>query len=856
MRKQFSQDYYPVGIYESTEVPRVMFPQSIPHQLSETVVPVFSSTYRPLVRKTEETIGGRSSYQPVNLPALGNYDLSAIDLLSPDQQEYLQDLFYVTRGTIPFHASESLRRDGGQTHGLVCFYDDLSFTLTPTDFATDFEGNSEERNLTGSIISLDRVDTYQARAGAINIGHISPFEEAEQIRSSANEFGSLFTKPESFTETFYTSEEGILKKRLLISYNDEEGVVLVEVDSDLPANQGRERVLTGDGDWPVAVTGEARFSYLASSGQWAFYTAAAYSNQTGRGILFDLVSGSSFLLQFALEGQVSPHSLIPFDLAGRAGFLVALSNREGTAGSVEWVDPLLRSTIVIEGWAGEVPTALLSHNGQDVIIATKSGEATINIYEYSTAQGLGGRGQDRNITLVSSFVAPSLPGENWAAAELFTHKQSAHAVLRRTESLVTFRPSVINLLEQTIVESQEEYTASNDLFFNTHATIVSGPDAYYVFLKDSPYYEEENLDQPSALLLSSAATIQADYIDPFSPAPSIPGLYRYYTLSADQYLFRQVGNMERESASLSPLDIGLFHGTVLFSNISASPEGAVSVLMPSYSHHKAIPIVRAVRINTGKPFPVATRFLDTDVPAGQVNTLWSNSAEGRFLVSSLPNTVSQSVVDFVVRSDKVYGVELLAASVSPTIRSRLVEYEDLLGTAPVGTSLLPQLTLPSAPIDTTVYFDEVAEKELLAWDSSLLSIDPRFLQAKVDHEFEFFWPPTLDYTQRFTTLDVGFVLKTSVFNFTDFEFPLFAPVVHELFVPSVGMSAIELSGELNPSNTAVDGHRFFNSSPGDYATHAIGSTLGVTAYQANILAEVDVIHVGAQVSADFVVSTF
>jgi hypothetical protein len=847
MTRQHYEDptFAPYGVVASTEYPQAQFPQYLAHKLSDAVTPVFQTSNKALVRETAPTDGNRSSYQPVNHPTVSEVDLSAVGTLTPEKQEYLQDLFYVTRGVSPFIASDGIRRNSDVTHGLIAFKGDLSMALRPTHSSKSIDGSSTETDGRGNTIEEDDLDTFQAQLSNAAVGHIASFEEPERLRFAASEsFSGGLTQAEAGTETFYRGSQNELlgagdryKPRYLMSYNDNAGATLVEHQN---GDGFPGRTLTCTSPWPAGTIGTARYSYLESNGKYALYTA----NNGGGACLFDLETGTSIVVPFQLAAAM-PTGVIPFNMGRDAlpGFLVALSSQTGDAGSLEWVDATSPSkgTIVVHSFVSEAPTAIHSHNGYQAIVASAIGGDNVAVYELDFSHFGRQRtasGSSLKRVYSSQLFAGAIPG-NFAIAGLFTYNGAAHGVIRGTDPSQNFQPAVVNLLEDTVLLSDADHTNSNLLAFNPHVSVCSAPDGIYFFMKGT--IPGPGGPVATDLNLSACAPIEQD--QPEDPTV-IPGLFRFQAITATQNLVLGVAEGDFPLDG-SPIDVSCIYGHLVLSLTDDVTD--VAFVQPSLSKHKSYAPIRAARVNTERPYPVVQRLLDAAVPADTVTVNWSDSggaafASGSFSVPAIGNVVTQGVVDYVQRNDNIFGVELVGHSTSPAIRARLVPYTPATGLVAPENTNPPTLSLRTLPLDTSSFNDPVTGDEHVAWNVSLLNIQPQYLANKLERECASLLPQTLDFTQRLAAWDVGFNLLGTNQDFQVTESPTI--YTQEQFIPAITMDAIELNAELTPANTVVKGHRFFDTSPGEYATHAIGSTLGLSTYSGNILGDTDILYLG------------
>lgn len=832
-RRHYEEDgFTPKGIIGSTELPQAMFPQYIGHKFSEEATPLYQSTNQILVRETAITDGGRAAYLPIDHPSLSQYDLSPLERVDDGTQAYLQDLFYVTRGCIPMLASEGLRSGGYVTHGLVRFKGDLGLELRGTAFDTTFEGEAAETDLNGNLITQEVLDSYAAVVDEAILGHIASVDEPESLRLSSELPGvSGLLMPEVIIQTHYNGPDGIRPRpRMLVSYNDSAGITLVEWDE-----VNGPRVLTEPtAMWLAGNPGIPRYALMASIDNYVLY--AARNNSTAYVVNLETGIFTGFPLQFGATSMVV--DVVAWSLAGGLdGFLIAVSNADGTEGSLEWVDarrPGLGTELITSFIPGESPTALYCCDNQHALLATALGNDSVKVYELNQGGSLN------ELLALGLFNGTA---ERHIITSIFNHKGAAYGVIRNPGTSETFTPSVINLLTCEVLVGQSSFTNGPGLPYYAISTVVKAPDGIYI------HYSGNGVG-------SQAVPTDLD-LDPCQPIKQeeqvgtrILGLYRMQELTSCQTIITGV-NQAAYQPSGRPMGVGEAYGHLVFANTGATQATALSIIKPTLRFHKAYAPLRAIRINTERPYPVLQRVNDAAVAIDTTTALWPGGATGTFDSPVLGNTSTQGVVDFISRDNKVYGVELLGHAASPAIRARIVPYTNNTGNDPHGSTRGPVLTMPFVPLDATAIADPVDNRTLLAWDITTLNIQPETLQATLDHEFANFLPPTIDFTRRLVAWDVGINLRTVDSDFNAGSTPVLFS--HEIFSPVLSMDAIEISSELTAANTQAIGHRYFASSPGDFAVNAIGSTLGLTSYNGVVLGSSDVLYLGCQQQPSFTV---
>ena len=821
-RQFFTKDVDITDTENSTVDNCVVFPQYLPHRFPKELAAEGESTYKTLIKATTETSGGRKAVLPTNFPPLAEYELTN-SLLSAEATIYMQTLFYVTGGVIPFIAPDILSSGANSTHQLVSFDGDLTLDLEQTDYSVTYNNKSEavfeESDFFGNL--TDDIDYTRATVTS-RVAQLHSIEDGNWAEVVSDEWdhapGASYI--ESMVEVDACAPEtfGRERRMVFIDSSSTNLLITVQVSGRDPFGDSIENTYSFMRGYPTDVYRQARIS---SNKEFIFYSVGG----GGAIDIVDIFTGTDRNISIP-----APYNLVtdvlPYTLYGVSGFVYTATTTGGTGGILVF-QPIKGDEVILETFTSLIPTAILSPTQEEIIIALSNQSTTLSFGVYTLDTGF--------TRLVDQIISPEVGApSSWAISSLTVLGRQAFGVAVATGASDTFMPIFINLYTGEVFGNNGVLypaSANNNLLVTNPTTndnyftdLVKGPDGLYILVPSEITALSNDFSQGVERPVPHTANYRLA-----ANSQVIQNLYSVKLISPENYNVSKV-RVAAETASnpgLANPHVLTGMGEFLGTPVTGMTSGATISLIPALNQHQSFCSLKAVRTNTRKPYP-SSRINTLDAGIMDDANIVINGTVYGYVLPTDPNIASQGVVDYIVRDDEVYAVELYyhTGGDNPRIQSRILD-PTFTSALPPGTDLIIHAATPA---DHGVI---AGAPNVLYWNDTALNILPSKLLAEATLAQNQELPSVVTFGQNFVAFDVG--IKTFMRNSNnDIR-------AAELWSPCIEIDSIELSGELDTSNVTVRGHRSYPENPGERATQALGDVDSITPYAANIRADIDVL---------------
>jgi hypothetical protein len=819
MRKFFfqgSDGTVALGVPKATRDEPTIFTDYIAHTLSESVVPAPSLQSISIKTEGPEGLSGQRTVEgDQHLPSY-RIDHSRLGVVSPDEAAYLQDLFYVTRGHLPFVAPDSVRNELRSLHGLISFNGDLQLSWKGTPVDTDLEGNQTETDVQLNTISAEELQSYQATTSNLNYVMYGSEDAPSFARASLYTLNTSAVNGTiaALANSHYGGVNGdtFIPRMAFVSA----GTNTVLAEWDYTTNTVREIFSA-----PTAPGAAIDFG-LETNGKYALF----FTNLSGA-VLINMETGEQITVQNSFLGQRFI-GMCPINANGIPSFLLATADTNFLTGSLNVVNAVGDVYNLQTGTEG-MPTALMaspSNPTQAMVIRRGS---TLNSY---TAYQVDFSTQFKQPTQVlESTTIPGADARNWEITQIFGIGRETWGIARVIEAGETFSPILVNLVTNQGFVSAETFTNDQSTCADQTARTADGT---YIRLD------------------GGALNPFADFTNTISTLPHINSIANYDQIYAVQNIFHVVpteslgyslvGSTHLDLQGINPTHMISVQGRLAIAPLSSSAQtDRLVVFDVNLPKHNSVGPAFAVRSHTGKPYPSPLRTLDaTAQGAGNTIIEWPSGDRGDVdFPQSTAGLVDFGIVDYVVRNEQIYGVGLAYPSStedSNGTMSYLVPYVqrgDSAGPTPYRPTAAPTLLLHTVP---PLNFQVTSgATTYVGWEIDRLLNSESELDLKIARRSTSGYVPDRKRFSTYTTgFDVGFALETLSPDLSTIE-------IVEWFTPSVEIDPVEIGGDYSPSNTTVKGLRASTFSPGDLACIASGQGGGNTPYAQTDLSPTDIL---------------